>query len=199
MSRSPGPPLEDPPQVPSPAEGDAAGRSAVRHTGDEGCLALPFSKRPERQAGGVTGLLARRLRCRPTDVMRAGVAAADVPRSAAAGTAVEPVRSDGSGPASGVAGDRGGVLAAGQVVKRAPFAPAKGKETGSPGHGRAAVLAIALRALRGCVWVKFEISARRNFGREDVAGSDRSSTKPISNGTNLRANSRSDRQAAERR
>ena len=78
-----------------------------------------------------------------------GASAADVPPSKATGAAVEPLRALQTvfnGPASGVAGDRGGDLAGrreqraalpGQVVKRASFArSAKESKPAIHGHGK---------------------------------------------------------------
>ena len=78
-----------------------------------------------------------------------GVSADDVPQSNATGAADEPVLPDQeSGPASGVAGVRGDVLAgrrdqrkrcersAGQVVKRARSRTREGMRPAVPGHGK---------------------------------------------------------------
>ena len=101
--------------------------------------------------------LAWRSGCSETDrtITSSGGSASDVPPSAATGAAVEPLRASVgipafSGPATGMAGDRGGDLAgaapsgaqrsdlqAGQFAKRASFTRSV-KETGPaiPGHGK---------------------------------------------------------------
>jgi hypothetical protein len=101
--------------------------------------------------------LAWRSGCSAADrtITSSGGSAADVPPSAATGAAVEPLRASlcipaFSGPAPGLAGDRGGDLTgaapsgaqrsdlqAGQFAKRASFTRSvKETRTAIPGHGK---------------------------------------------------------------
>jgi len=146
--------LKIPPQVPL---ANRRGRSWGERGGTTGARAAL----PNASSGGTASRpmcqLVWRSGCsedaRP--LTSSGAPAADVPSSAATGAAVEPLRASlsnpaFSGPAAGMAGDRGGDLAgaaqsgaqrndlqAGQFAKRASFTRS-GKESGParPGHGK---------------------------------------------------------------
>ena len=145
VSRFPGPPLEDPPQVPPQFDGGAWGNAVGRPAHG---LPRPHGRRRRR---GRCARLAWRSGCSETDrtFTSSSGSAADVPPSAANGAAVEPLRallhSVFSGPAPGLAGDRGGGrdvstersdLRCGPIAKRASVMRSMTDEKPtSPGHG----------------------------------------------------------------
>ena len=117
-----------PPQVPLAKDGGAAGGSAVGRTGAEGCKGMKRARsNGERCARSPGATDARR---RPPSCLRVGVSAERVTPSGpkAERLARGPSRLDryeaSSGPASGMAGARGGDLAVGPRPKRSAVSSA---------------------------------------------------------------------------
>lgn len=198
VSRFPGPPLEDPPTSPPRNSTGARGGSAVGRLAHG--LPLPHGRRSV--AADVPARLAQRLqRSRPHDhEQRRLCGRRATERSewrggrAAASTSLHPVF---SGPAPGLAGDRGGDLAgaapsgaqrsdlqAGQFAKRASFTRSV-KETGPaiPGHGkgppRASAGSAGLTVLRqGWKPVRGETPVPRWLGAQRNSPAPRSGETP---------------------